>query len=76
MTQISKDILNFVEEARQEFDSNPWYETYRNENETLIALRMGVDRDCIVVYRLDGYVANFVQQMPPAPLKRIVVKSN
>ncbi|KNE19690.1 hypothetical protein [Virgibacillus pantothenticus] len=70
MTQISKDILNFVEEAKREFEAYPFLETYRNQNETLIALRTGEDRDCIAIYRLDGYVANFVQQMQPLPLKR------
>lgn len=65
MTQISKEHLRFVEQAKIAFEGNPIQETYRNDEESLIALRMGEDRDCIMVYRLDGYVGNFVQQLKP-----------
>ncbi|APC48980.1 hypothetical protein BME96_12605 [Virgibacillus halodenitrificans] len=65
MTQISKKHLEFVGEAKKAFEDNPIQETHRNGEETLIALRMGADRDCIMVYRLDGYVGNFVQQLQP-----------
>ncbi|MFD1335774.1 hypothetical protein ACFQ4N_09460 [Oceanobacillus iheyensis] len=65
MTQISKEHLEFVEEAKKEFNSNPLLETYRNGDDSLIALRMGKDRDCVMVYKLNGCVANFIQQLNP-----------
>lgn len=63
--QITKEHLAFVEEVKQAFESNPKFHTFRNEDETLIALRMGEDRDCIDVYELGRNVANFVQQIEP-----------
>lgn len=67
MTQITNEQLKFMWEAKKVFEVYPYRETYRNEDETLIALRMGEDRDCVMVYELEGYVANFVQQMKPNP---------
>lgn len=69
MTQITNEHLNFLREAISEFERFPFRETFRNEDETLIALRMGEDRDCVMIYKLDGYVANFVQQISPVPLE-------
>lgn len=69
MGQITKDHLDFLHEAKVEFELNPFRETIRNEDDTLIALRMGEDRDCVMIFRLDGYVANFVQQINPVPLE-------
>lgn len=65
MTQITKEHLDFMDEARYAFLYNPRLETFRNEDNTLIALRRGFDRDCIEIHKLDGRVATFVQQMPP-----------
>lgn len=65
MTQITKEHLAFVEKAKEEFDKNPKYETYRNEDNSLIALRVGEARDCILVYEMKGLVANFVEQVSP-----------
>lgn len=66
MTQITKEHLNFMNEARLAFIRNSRLETYMNDDNTLIALRTGADRDCVEIHKLDGYVANFVQQMRPA----------
>lgn len=65
MSQITKEHIDFMEEARRNFLVYPRLDTHRNDDDTLIALRVGMERDCIMIYRLDGYVANFVQQIPP-----------
>jgi len=49
-------------------------ETNRNEDDSLIALRMGMDGDCVEVWELGNYIANFVQQMEPRPMPRKVVR--
>lgn len=67
MTQITTEHLDFMREARRTFNNDPRLETHRNDDDTLIALRMGPDRDCIEIHKLDGRVANFVQQMKPIP---------
>ncbi|MEK4149042.1 hypothetical protein NST02_18425 [Robertmurraya sp. FSL W8-0741] len=71
MTQITKRHLDFVQEAKEAFEARPLLETYHGHD--LIALRMGVDRDCINVYELGDEIANFVQQMEPNPKPRKVV---
>jgi hypothetical protein len=65
--QITNSHLDFVQEAKEAFQSDPGLYTWRNENETLIALRYGMDRDCVLVYELGECIANFVQQTTPAP---------
>ena len=71
--QITKHHLAFVQEAKEAFESHSLLETYRNDGETLIALRMGEDRDCVNVYELGNEIANFVQQMEPCPKPRRVI---
>ena len=71
MTHITTEHLNFLQEARNEFELNTFRETHRNKEETLIALRIGEDRDCIMIFKIDEYVANFVQQISPVPLEII-----
>ena len=73
--QITNQHLNFVEKAKEAFQNNPLLETYRDhpQNE-MIALRMGVDRDCVLVFELGEEVANFVQQMDPQPGPRKEVR--
>ncbi|CAM3364969.1 hypothetical protein PALU110988_18765 [Paenibacillus lupini] len=61
--QITKRHLIFLEEAKRAFIENPHYETYRNEENNLIALRRGEDRDCIEIYKLSGRVGFFAQMM-------------
>lgn len=72
--QINQEHLNFVEQDRNAFESDIGLYTYRNgttdENVTMIALRYGMDRDCILLYELGECVANFVQQTYPAPAPR------
>lgn len=72
--QIEQKHLDFLEDARSYFQSDTGAYTYRNgmteSTDTLIALRYGLDRDCILIYELGECVANFVQQMDPAPVPR------
>lgn len=73
-TQITKNILDFVNEAKENFEQNPMLETYKNKSKyDLIALRMGEDRDCVLVYELADGIANFVQQIDPCPKPSKVV---
>jgi hypothetical protein len=74
MTQhITKSHLDFVQEAKEAFEKNSLLETYRNNHDHLIALRMGADRDCVLIYELGECIANFVQQMEPYPKPRKAV---
>lgn len=69
--QIQDKHLAFMHEAREAFLENDVLDTYRNEEDfDLIALRMGYDRDCILIYELGQGIANFVQQMKPSPRPR------
>lgn len=74
MKEIFTTHLEFVQEAKQAFDADPTLYTWRNDPETLIALRYGADRDCILVYELGPCIANFVEQAKPAPLWEEVIK--
>lgn len=67
---IDTDDLAFLDEAKQAFEANPVWETYIDEKEKFIALRQGLDRDCIEIYRLGDRVANFIYQLEPTPLER------
>ncbi|MBU8770289.1 hypothetical protein [Cytobacillus oceanisediminis] len=64
---IYQSDLDFLNEAKQIFQENPRMETYRNDEETHIALRYGMDRDGIVIYKLDGKVGHFAEVMDKAP---------
>ncbi|MGA4718835.1 hypothetical protein [Fictibacillus nanhaiensis] len=69
--QITKNHLAFMKEARKAFEESNLLETYCNKEEfDLIALRYGMDRNCIQVYEIGEDIANFVQQMEPAPKPR------
>lgn len=72
--QITKTHLAFVQEAKEAFEEYPLLETWESADHTLIALRIGDDRDCIEVNGLGDYLANFVQQMDPMPMPRKVVR--
>lgn len=74
MTVITNYHLNFLEEAKQAFIDNPLQETYRNADEDLIALRYGMDRDCVLIYELGDKVAFFAQQIEPVQLNQTVIK--
>jgi hypothetical protein len=66
-SQITKEHLAFMNSSKEVFAANPQRETHINEKGTLIALRMGMDRDCINIYELGEEVANFVQMIAPQP---------
>lgn len=75
--QIEQCHLDFLEQAKEAFEVRPDFCTFRNGthdgNDTLIALRYGADRDCILIYELGDCIGNFVQQMKPAPLKKVII---
>lgn len=76
MIQINPEQLLFVTEAARVFQSDFRRETHINEAGTMIALRLGVDRDCVAVYELGDAVANFAQQVGySSPAPREVVAS-
>ena len=54
-----KRHLEFVEEASKKFEENYKLQTYRNNDEDLIALRWGWGEDCIRVYELGDYIGAF-----------------
>lgn len=70
MKQIRKEHLEFLEEAKQAFINKPFQETYRNDDETMIALRYGLDRDCVLIYELGDKVALFAQQIEPVLIEK------
>ncbi|MEF3312575.1 hypothetical protein PV433_27165 [Paenibacillus sp. GYB004] len=63
MIQITPEHLAFVEEAARAFEGAPRLETYYNDQKKFIALRYGLDRDCIMVYEFGEEVALFSQQV-------------
>lgn len=63
MTQITKEHLDFVKQAKVYFEESETHTTYRDEDVVLIGLRYGADNDCINVFELGDCVANFVQQI-------------
>jgi len=68
---INKTHLAFLQDAKDAFEARPLLETYWDkDNFDLIALRFGMDRDCILLFELDDEIANFVQQMEPCPKPR------
>ena len=67
MGDIYQEDLDFLEEAKQAFQANVRQETYRNKEETHIALRYGEDRDCIYIYRLGEKVLLANNIMPAVP---------
>lgn len=65
---IYQEDLDFLEEAKKGFNNDPRLETYRNREDTHIALRYGVDRDCINIYKLGEEVlfANNIMNKGPS----------
>jgi len=59
--QITRETVVFAEEAKEAFKLNPEFRTYRNFDESLIALRIGMDNDCIQVFRLGEDLGLFAQ---------------
>jgi hypothetical protein len=75
MIHIQPYHLSFMNEAKEAFENDPVLESYVSPDEPFMALRMGEDRDCVMVYEIADDVANFVQQMQPNPLARKVIRS-
>lgn len=64
MNMITKEALDFLNEAKEQLSKNPDFTTYRDEKENFIALRTGFREDCIAVYELGNPVGNFAEQLP------------
>lgn len=73
MANIYQQDLDFLAEAKRAFEGNARWETYRNDENTRIALREGPDRDCIQIYELGREVmfANNIMDVAP----ELVVKT-
>lgn len=71
MTYIRQEHLEFLQEAKQAFTDNARMETYRNADDTFIALRQGQDRNCIEVFALTPGSLFFENIMDKSP--RLVV---
>lgn len=59
--------LDFLEEAKRVFKENPRMETYRNDDETHIALRYGMYRDGVLIFKLNEKVGHFAEVMDRVP---------
>ena len=73
MKQIRNEHLEFLEEAKLIFTENPFQESHRNDVAELIALRYGMDRDCILILGLGEEVALFAQQIEPVILEKTII---
>lgn len=69
---LYQEDLVFLEEAKQALEENSRLETYTNKDETHIALRYGLDRDCVKVFKLERSVLFANNVMKPAP--RLIVE--
>lgn len=65
--EITPGMLEFLDEAKKAFSEDDYLKTYRNEQDTMIALRRELDPDFdnIEIYMLGDIVANFVEQLRP-----------
>lgn len=59
--QITKRHLDFLAEAKRAFEQTQKFLTYCNDDESLIALRIGESDDCIEMFELGPRVALFAQ---------------
>ena len=71
--EITKGLLNFVEEAKQAFENDKQATTYRDWNEEYIALRTSVERNDITVYKIAEPAKVFTGQLQPCPFPREVI---
>lgn len=67
MTMIGKGDIDFLNEAVECLSKNPEWTTYRNSEETLIALRSGLYRNQIKVFRIDEKIGTFYGFIGEAP---------
>lgn len=72
--QITNQHLQFLQKAKESFEENVLAWTFRHCEYPFIALRMGMDRDCVEIFELGVPIANFVQQMDPQPGPRKEVR--
>ncbi|QJT71671.1 hypothetical protein [Psychrobacillus phage Spoks] len=71
---VYQEDLDFLEESKDAFNNNLRLEPYRNDKETHIALRYGLDRDCIKICKLGESVLFANNVMNKAP--QLVVMKN
>jgi hypothetical protein len=64
MNIITKEALDFANEAKARFEDSSELVTYRNKESDYIALRGGMFEDSIMIYELGNAVGNFVGQLP------------
>ena len=55
--ELTIEHFNFFEEALTAFEEDEKLQTYRDKDNKFIALRRGVARDCVQVFKLDGEIA-------------------
>lgn len=70
--QITKRHLAFLDEAKAVFEKNVCRETHWNTERDLIALRYGLDRDCINIFELGEEVGFFSQMIPPTDADKLI----
>jgi len=64
MNLISREALDFLEEAKNSFNNNGELITYTDSENEFIALRGGFRENCILIYELNCEVGNFTDQLP------------
>ena len=60
-----QDLLDFAKEAADRFSANPSMTSYSYSEigpESLVALRWGLDKDCVLVIKLDEYFEPVIYQ--------------
>lgn len=62
MNMITAEALKFLDDARESFIKEDQQVTYKSDE--FMALRTGFRDDNIEIYRLNGEVGNFVEQLP------------
>jgi hypothetical protein len=64
MNIITKEALEFANEAKTRFEVNPELATYLDKDAGYVALRGGMFDDSMLIYELGNAVGNFVGQLP------------
>lgn len=67
MGVIDKSDIDFLNEAVECLSRNPEWTTYRNKEESMIALRSGGYRNQIMVFRIEEKVGTFHGFIGEAP---------
>lgn len=71
---VYMDELKFTHEAIGYFEQHPEKVSYTNADEDLIALRWGMDNDCVKVLKIEREVIFVNNCMTPVKLKTTVDK--